>query len=257
MPYSTCAVVVLSAVTEIAIVEVPAVPTKTDTILAAKPWECRFEPGLPVEVLCSARAKCAGNVVLAGVSSSDLGVAATKSFRMDQRGAVDIRYRLSNRRRESVSVAPWEVTRVPRGGLTFFPLGARTYEDPRHPPLPFSRLGDIAWIDHEVPILEDRKLYSDSGKGYVANVRNGLVFVKEFERSSGGTRAPDEAELEIYENLDPPYVELEAQGPFAAIALGASITWNVRWRLLRLPEGARAAIGERTLVDLVESSLKR
>lgn len=195
-------------------------------------------------------------LVLASVQSSDLGVAATKSFRMDQRGAVDIRYCLINRGAESVSVAPWEVTRVPREGLTFFPLGARTYEVPRHPALPFSRRGDIAWIDHGVHLPEDRKLYSDSGSGYVANVRNGLVFVKEFERSKSGTHAPDEAELEIYANADPPYVELEAQGPFAKIAPGANITWNVRWRLLRLPEGARAAIGERTLVDLVESSLK-
>jgi hypothetical protein len=194
-------------------------------------------------------------LVLEGEASPALGVAAMKSFRMDERGTAEIRYRMSNRGTLPVSIAPWEVTRIPREGLTFFSLGERTYEIQRHPPLSFSRVGDVAFIDHGAPLAEDRKLYADSGRGYVAHVGNGVVFLKEFERSTDRVRAPDEAELEIYANADPPYVELEAQGPFRTLAPGASVAWNVRWRLLQLPEGGRVAIGKTTLVELVESAL--
>lgn len=194
-------------------------------------------------------------LVLTGAPSPGVGVAATKSFRMDAGGGVLIRYGMTNRGAEPVSLAPWEVTRVPRGGLTFFPLGAHTYDVQRHPPLPFTRIGDVAWIDHGALLTGDRKLYADSGKGYVAHARDGIVFVKEFERATGSQHLPGEAEIEIYANAEPPYVELEEQGPFSVILPGASTTWNVKWRLLPFREGARVALGESLLVDVVESAL--
>ena len=192
-------------------------------------------------------------LVLEGEPSPALGIAVTKSFRMGGDGNATIRYRLTNRGTEPVSVAPWEVTRVERKGLTFFPLGARIYDVPGFAPLPFSRAGEVVFIDHGTRFTDNRKLYADSGKGWLAHAGEGFVFVKRFERAPGGSRAPGEAEIEIYVNADPPYVELEQQGPFSVIAPGSETLWSVDWQVLRLPAGVRPVLGEQTLVDFVES----
>lgn len=192
-------------------------------------------------------------VVLEGEPSPAIGIAVTKSFRMGTDGLATIRYHLVNRGSAPVRVAPWEVTRVERKGVSFFPLGVNTYNLPGFASVPFSRARGLAWVDHGKSFVDDRKLYADARKGWLAHAAEGVVFVKRFERAPGGSRAPGEAEIEIYVNADPPYVELEQQGPFSQILPGERTLWRVEWRLLPLGRLTQAVPEDETLVALAQS----
>src|SRR3569623_1642401 len=62
--------------------------------------------------------------VFTGKPDAKLGLAVTKTFFVDPaRGAVTIEYGLHNHAGEPRPVAPWEISRHPTGGLTFFPVG--------------------------------------------------------------------------------------------------------------------------------------
>jgi hypothetical protein len=200
------------------------------------------------------RARVEGDwVVLEGYPSPAIGIAVTKSFRMGVDGTATIRYVLVNHKTVPVHVAPWEVTRVEHRGVSFFPLGDRTYDVPGFTPVPFSRERGLAWVDHGVPSPGDRKLFADARKGWLAHAADGVVFVKRFEHAPGGMRAPGEAEIEIYVNADPPYVELEQQGPFSQILPGGALLWSVEWRLFQLDAPTRTFPGDDALVALAES----
>jgi hypothetical protein len=61
--------------------------------------------------------------------------------------AIHIRYTVHNVSNEVKNIAPWEVTRVPVGGLSFFPKGADTALTKSN--LPVSDTGGIIWYNSD------------------------------------------------------------------------------------------------------------
>jgi hypothetical protein len=190
----------------------------------------------------------------------DLSV--TKKFSYDMtKKAVIVEYTIRNEGTEARQVAPWEVTRVPGGGLTFFAAD----EDPvaamgeGGKTLTMTSKSEGAyWFDY-ADNQPETKLQSNA-KGWVAHLSSGnVLLIKAFPDIMAAEQAPNMAEVELYtndpENNSNAYVQIENQGAYAMIAGGAMVTYNVRWYLRTLPEGV-TAMPSQALVDFVATTIQ-
>jgi hypothetical protein len=193
---------------------------------------------------------------LTGTTTTGLGLAVEKRFSADgQAGAVAVGYTIANRGRQARQVAPWEITRVVAGGLTFFPMGEG---GPRKGPqdlLNTTIVNEVAWFAYDAAaITADQKLFADGQEGWIAHVDGDLLLVKSFADTLPAQAAPGEAEIEIYANAGHTYVEVENQGAYVNLAPGAATSWTVRWILRKLDLASTPArAGSAPLVDLVRS----
>lgn len=198
-------------------------------------------------------------VSLSGATVTGLGLAVEKRFSADgQAGAVTVVYTIANRGGQARQVAPWEITRVAAGGLTFFPMGEG---GPRKGPqdlLNTTIVNGVAWFAYDAAaITADQKLFADGLGGWIAHVDGDLLLVKSFADTLPAQAAPGEAEIEIYANAGHTYVEVENQGAFVNLAPGAATTWTVRWILRKLDVASTpASVGSAALVALVRSLVK-
>ena len=168
----------------------------------------------------------------------------TKRFRVSsQTGVVSIEYAIMNDGASAVTAAPWEISRVAPRGLTFFPnpaSGQLLYPGGTFAALPAQDQDGYTFVS-DAAAGTDQKLFADGGaKGYLAHLTQDLLFVKAWADVPSASRAPGEAEVEIYAQGAGTYVELENQGPYAPIAPGGRATWQVRWSLSRLASATTA-----------------
>lgn len=166
--------------------------------------------------------------------------------------AIDIAYSVKNTGAASISVAPWEITRVAPNGLTFFPSG-EVYTTTQ---LTNQDQNGITWMDYASAIGtgQGKKLFADKNGDWLAHAGAGLLLVKAFADVAKADQAPGEGEIEMY--LDANYEEVENQGPYAPIAAGASATWTVTWYLRAVPSGTAIAAGSTDLANLVTATLQ-
>jgi hypothetical protein len=189
-------------------------------------------------------------LVLRGPPSARLGVSVEKRFRRDAaRGAFELDYRIVATGPTPVRAAPWEITRVPPGGLTFFATGTGAY-----PPSNLAAVreaGGVTWYAWDrAAITEHQKLFADAGEGWIAHVDGDVLFVKTFARVARDRHAPGEAQIEIYASPAHTYVEVEQQGAYETIPPGGVLPWRVTWTARRLPAGVTAAVGDERLAAL-------
>jgi hypothetical protein len=188
-----------------------------------------------------------------GVSAT-MGIAVTKNFQVDSdRETVTIEYGLENRSAETLTVAPWEISRIATGGLTFFPKGGGV-----QPPstLTFHDAENAIWFKYDpLPITDHQKLFGHGGEGWVAHidVPRRMLLIKTFPQVERDRQAPGQAEIELYADPQHTYVEVEQQGAYAPLAAGAHLTWTVVWRLRRVPLGLDIAVGNKDLMALVRA----
>ena len=166
---------------------------------------------------------------LTGPVSEKFGYRIRKEFAADPSdGALVVTYSIVNESGAEKKVAPWEITRVPNGGVIFFdgdpeavtPAGL----------MPVRGADGAAWIDVDVA-NENRKVNAD-GKGWFAFSDNGLVLLKRFQDLEASEPAPGEAEIQVYINGRKTFVELECQGPYTVLQPGEALNWSVRWYLI-------------------------
>lgn len=205
----------------------------------------------------------AADSTLKMVSQQDpkTGMVVTKEIAaIGDPGYYILRYTLTNRSPMPQGVAPWEVTRVHTGGLTFFPKGDGGM---RGGLLPLTTVADgIAWFTYEadrLPIQGDRQLYTDGAEGWMAHLDGRTVLIKKFPDVPLKKNAPKEGEIELFASeikSEKGYVEIEHQGPYEMLAPGDSLTWEVHWYLRELPDGLEATPGNNLLVDYVRTVIK-
>ncbi|MEY2935929.1 MAG: hypothetical protein RL033_6678 [Pseudomonadota bacterium] len=180
------------------------------------------------------------------------GYGVQKRFALDVlRGRVAIEYALKNHG-ATQAAAPWEVTRVPKEGLVFF---AATSPATPASTLESRMIDGIAWVDVQQVPAADSKLFQDGAEGWLAFAHRDLVFIKVFEDVAPANQASGEAEIEVFVNGSFGYVELEQQGPYASLPVGASSSWRVTWLLRRRPEGIDATLGNAALVAWVRQQV--
>jgi hypothetical protein len=191
---------------------------------------------------------------IAGIAGST--IAARKQFTpVPESGAIDITYTLTNASQPAgVSFAPWQVSRVEPGGLTFFGQGTGpvTYAPNTASTFIVNEMAGDFWYVSGV-VSHDSKAFAD-GTGWIAQVTpDRLLYLVAYPDTQPVDTAPGEAEIELYTNSS--YVEVEQQGALATIAPGTDLSWTVRWKLRPLPGGAAVAPGSADLMSFAASAL--
>lgn len=180
------------------------------------------------------KANLSGDVlVLTGEKSERFGYRIGKKFHVcPNDGAIVITYTIFNESGETRQVAPWEISRVPNGGVLFF--DAPAVEPGNNMALiPFQFRDGAAWYVMD-EAGENRKINAN-GKGWLAFSSDGVLFVKKFPDLADGEAAPAEAEIQVYVNTGKTFVEIEEQGAYTTLAPGEKLDWTVRWYLLPQP----------------------
>src|SRR5580692_1007562 len=170
------------------------------------------------------------------IKAADPEMTIEKRFSVDSAtNVVTIEYAFHNLGKTAVPVAPWEITRVAAGGLTFFP-------NPSSGPVPRTCSGGFpvptTSNDESYTFFADlsstgqKKLCADGGpKGYEAQLSGDLLLVEAWPDVPPAGEAPGEGEVEFYTDPSFTYEEVENQGPYASLAAGSSASWTVRWTL--------------------------
>jgi hypothetical protein len=191
-------------------------------------------------------------IVMRSARSPHLGVEIEKQFAADRaRGAVTFEYRIHNLAAAPIQTAPWQITRLGPGGLTFYPSG-----DGSFPP---SNLGvqdalGATWYDYDKgAITEHQKHFADGREGWLAHVDRDALLVKTFAAVPRAAHAPGEAQIEIYASPAHTYVEVEAQGAYETVAPGEALSWRVVWLARRLPPQLPVGVGSEALLAHVRA----
>jgi hypothetical protein len=180
--------------------------------------------------------------------ASALARIGPRTFRIEKRfiprehAAIDAEYSIVNLGHEPFSMASWEISRVPPGGLTFFPSGAQVLTPiPPHADLLLEAVAGASFYDHSSfqPGLS-RKLHADGSEGFLAHLAGDLLILKLFLDVPPERQAPGEGEVEIFANFDGRYVEIEVQGPYETIAPAARSSWVVRTCVVPVPQALLA-----------------
>ncbi len=166
-----------------------------------------------------------GNELIAfGNRDKKLGISISKHFIVIGKGEMGIRYVINNESELPLRVAPWEITRVPAGGKTWFAMGRE----------------EKAWGDLEVT-LEDgdatfihkgqdqKKYFGEALEGWIAHKHENMVLAKYFVNTRFEEAAPGEAPIEIFSAEN--YVEVEQQGVYTELNVGEMLAWEVKWEL--------------------------
>lgn len=168
-------------------------------------------------------------IIMTSQPSPRLGFAVTKRFETGEGDApISISYTINNVGEVARSVAPWEITRVPNGGLIFFDAPLSDISPAGL--LSFQSAHGAVWYQPDVT-NENRKINADAS-GWLAFADNGLLLVKEFPDLKTSEPAPGEAEVQVYVNRGKTYIELESQGAYTTLQPGQSLSWTVRWHLV-------------------------
>jgi hypothetical protein len=167
--------------------------------------------------------------------------------------ALRLGYRIYNRSDVEKAVAPWEVTRVPPAGITFFPKGEGVIESGIFYPLTVETINGIVWYPYDLKKLQNdhHKLLSDGSEGWLAHTHNGYLFIKQFEDVTPDRIATNEAEIELFANAEKTYIELEQQGEIVTLQTNEYLDWEVIWHIKKLPAGLAASVGSEELVNYV------
>jgi hypothetical protein len=191
-------------------------------------------------------------IVMRSARSPHLGVEIEKQFSADRaRGAVTFEYRIHNLGAAPIQTAPWQITRLGPGGLTFYPSGEGSF--------PPSNLGvqdalGATWYDYDQAAITDhQKHFADGREGWLAHVDRDALLVKTFAAVPRAGHAPGEAQIEIYASPAHTYVEVEAQGAYETVAPGEALSWRVVWLARRLPSQLPIAVGSEPLLAHVRA----
>ncbi|HKO46133.1 MAG TPA: hypothetical protein VJV79_00330 [Polyangiaceae bacterium] len=187
------------------------------------------------------------------LNASDPTVSVIKKFSVDlAKEAIVIEYTMSNGGTVPVNVAPWEITRVAAGGITFYAEASEPVLQDSNMVLPSTTLKEgVRWYQHDPSVVEPTKFFAD-GKGWIAHAAGDLLLIKSFPDLMPAQSPTGEAEIEVF--AAPKYVEVENQGALSTLAPGGALYWTVRWYARKLDQPA--VIGSADLVAYVQNQIK-
>jgi hypothetical protein len=196
-------------------------------------------------------------IILKSLRDPKQGFVFTKAYKIN---TVDtsliVTYTILNDTNVAQKVAAWEISRVAPGGLTFYPRGDEAKRGALAS-LTKDSIG-VTWFQYEAATIPSGvpKLLADGKEGWLAQVSNGLLFVKSFEDVATGKYAPEEGEIELYANPDHSYIEIEQQGTYVELKAGEELNYQVRYKLVKLPASIHVNTGSYELLNAARSALK-
>jgi hypothetical protein len=194
------------------------------------------------------------HVVLDGPADTSIGVSMSKDYSADAAtGWIKIVYTIHATKGQKA--APWEVSRVPRGGIVFFPLGSSVTAGP----LTITQQSGTpktVWFDDAPKTATSPngdKLYADGAGSWEAYVLNGNMFLKRFADVPANMQPTGEGEIDVYPGNG--FLEFEEQGPYAMIAAAGSVTYTVEWKAVKVPSSVSVAVSSTTLLDFAKQQV--
>jgi hypothetical protein len=188
------------------------------------------------------------HLILASSVDPTMGISVDKDYSVDgASGWIHIAYTINVT--SAFKCAPWEDTRVPRGGLAFFPAGALLNAGP----LTLTTVSGIVWFDDSsmsATSTNGSKAIADGTGGWSAYAVGGVLFLKKFTDTPVSALAPSEGEIDIYPGTG--FLEVEVEGPYTAIPAKGSLPWSIEWRVAKIPSSVTVAAGSSTLVDFAK-----
>jgi hypothetical protein len=149
---------------------------------------------------------------------------------------IRIEYLIRNVTQKSKAVAAWEVTRVPCGGLAFFPNGGNG-KIPASTLKKYKQKKGINWVSiDKVPAKNHEKLFATASEGWLAYALNGVLLIKQFSDIHQQDYSPGQGEVEIYTNKEKSYSELENHGSYTMLQPGQSLSYITNWFILSIPK---------------------
>ena len=195
------------------------------------------------------------HLLMSSSSNDALGASIDKDISInDSTCAINLRYVINASR--TVTLAPWEITRVPRGGIAFFPLGDAQHFTAGPQAAHITQIQDIVWFDDtgmENIGAGGAKLIADGKDGWLAYAADGHLFLKKFADVAVDKIAPDEGDVEIFAGKD--FLELEAQGGYATLKEYGQLPWTVEWRVIKIPKSVKVKVGSESLLKFVRDQL--
>jgi hypothetical protein len=193
------------------------------------------------------------HLIVTGSENAAIGASVEKDFSADDKSC-SIALRYSIRASRPFAAAPWEITRVPRGGIAFFPEGdgSRLAVGPLSPytTITTATTPKVVWVDDSTKAAPvpagGSKLIAAGADGWLAYAVGHVLFIKQFTAVAPGSFAPGEGNIEIYPGGD--YLELEVQGAYTQLAGGDSMPWTVQWRAVAIPGTVVVVAGSATLL---------
>jgi hypothetical protein len=195
-------------------------------------------------------------LVLESSVVDSLGLKVVQRIVPEERSkSVRIDYEFANVGTKGRMLAPWQNSRVRPNGVTFYPASRPTYDIPENT-LFLAPSNGVSWFRHRPEeSKESRKSYADAREGWVAHLDDRLLFIKQFEDVSPENQAPMEGEVLLYVHHSGRFVEIEQQGKYEEIPVGASRFWAVRWYLREVPDSIPVEVGSEALVAFVREQL--
>lgn len=149
-------------------------------------------------------------------------------------------YYMVNTSASPVTWAPWEDTRFPSGGITFWPTGSGAPTGNANLLKQVKDTLGVTWFtyDSSATLSGTTKIFADGGAaGWMAHVdKNRILFIKKFADTPPAKKAPGvENECEMY--ITQALQEMELQGPYDPIPANDSAAWSVKWFVRKLPDG--------------------
>ncbi len=162
---------------------------------------------------------------------------------------ISLKYSMVNTTGKTIKKALWELTRVPVGGLTFWPTGPGGTWGDLAPAT--EEINDHTWYDRESKDGTNLKFFADGSDGWFAHVDDyGTLYIKTFEDVNRSEFANKEGEIELW--VADEYIELENQGPCRNIADQAQLDYELKWYLRPLPDDIEVTAGNMELVEYVK-----
>jgi hypothetical protein len=169
--------------------------------------------------------------------------------------SIQILYTIINTSDKDNKVAPWEITRMFKGGLVFFPKGLTAPKAKSFDAIPYSEENKVLWYK----IKKDEKLnnhllsVSDGADGWLAYAFDDYIFIKSFDDVLPENQAPNEGEIPIYIDSKSQNVEIEVQGPYTNVKQGKEFSWKMKWFVREMPDNLKPESGNIKLIEFVNS----
>lgn len=171
--------------------------------------------------------------------------------------SVSLKYRITNDSDSIRKVAGWEVSRFPKEGIVFFPLGEVPVDSFIDDKVPSLARDGIYWLEFSPGLQLDRdespKLFADGSEGWIGYAYRDLLLVKTFPDLDPDSAATGETDAEVYMSPGFQYIEIEVQGPCEQLEKGESTGLEVCWNLMELQEDIAREMGNGQLVDLART----
>jgi hypothetical protein len=170
---------------------------------------------------------------------------------------INLTYTIKNIADKINKAAPWEISRVPKGGIFFFPFGEKPLATKVFEPVNVNIIDGILWYKDEKKRPENHRLsMADGSEGWTAFISGNKLFIKKFQDIKPEMHAPGEGEVLFYVSAEADYIEIEVQGRYVTLDPEEKTDWKVEWIGAEVPDSIRIEKGNKDLVELVRQIVK-